>query len=60
MRSSSYRSRVILIEPRHKLLANTFSPKYFVKTTFCVLDEFLLASIQVWEKNSDLKNLTKS
>jgi hypothetical protein len=25
-----------------------------------VLDEFLLASIQVWEKNSDLKNLTKS
>jgi hypothetical protein len=24
------------------------------------LDEFLLTSVQVWEKNSDLKNLTKS
>jgi hypothetical protein len=25
-----------------------------------VLDEFLLTSVQVWEKKSDLKNLTKS
>jgi hypothetical protein len=25
-----------------------------------VLDEFVLTSVQVWEKNSDLKNLTKS
>jgi hypothetical protein len=25
-----------------------------------VLDEFLLTSVQVWKKNSDLKNLTKS
>jgi hypothetical protein len=24
-----------------------------------VLDEILLTSVQVWEKNSDLKNLTK-
>jgi hypothetical protein len=38
---------------------------YFEKTTFrsvffVVLDEFLLTTFQVWEKNSDLKNLTKS
>jgi hypothetical protein len=25
-----------------------------------VLDEFLLTSVPVWEKKSDLKNLTKS
>jgi hypothetical protein len=25
-----------------------------------VLDDFLLAFVQVWEKNSDLKNLKKS
>jgi hypothetical protein len=25
-----------------------------------VLDEFLLTSVQIWEKKSDLKNLTKS
>jgi hypothetical protein len=25
-----------------------------------VLDEFLLTSVQVWEKKSDLKNPTKS
>jgi len=25
-----------------------------------VLDEFLLTSVQVWEKKSDSKNLTKS
>jgi len=25
-----------------------------------VLDAILLTSVQVWEKNSDLKNLTKS
>jgi hypothetical protein len=43
---------------------NTFSPEIFRENHFSVflgvLDEFLLTSVQVWEKNSDLKNLTKS
>ena len=33
---------------------------YLPITYMAVLDEFLLTSVQVWEKNSDLKILTKS
>jgi hypothetical protein len=34
--------------------------EYRFSVFLAVLDEFLLTSVQVWEKNSDLKNLTKS
>jgi hypothetical protein len=44
------------------LLANVF-PEIFRENHFsvflAVLDEFLLTSVQVWEKNSDLKNVDK-
>jgi hypothetical protein len=40
------------------------TPEMFRENHFlvflAVLDEFLLTSFQVWKKNSDLKNLTKS
>ena len=32
---------------------------YHFSVFLAVLDEFLLTSVQVWEKNSNLKNLTK-
>ena len=65
------RAQFIIHRPSHldfvaqtQIACEHVFPEIFRENCFsvflAVVDEFLLASVQVWEKNSDLKNQIKS
>ena len=63
-KTSSYQHTPLPKRPDIYQLWTFYGLEIFRENNFSVflvvLDEFLLTSVQVWEKKSDLKNLTKS